>query len=361
MPFQLGVYFTHPNAQPNKILEILLTPLVLGLVWLGIQSCGRRGYLLCMVLPFLISGVLAFYRDYNYAYFKNFTYLYYWIPICFGLGIFWIIGRMKTRWKSIAGWGVLLMALFILFQSAANTFNRVSHSVRSSMLVKKNLMRMEEPARNPEINDLFISNDLSYWETLWAAYYFRDRNIGSEFFNDSLVSEDTGKKPFQFILTQTRIQTLLPSIDESNLTEKVFESGEYAIYRIPNQKMRKYYSITLDRGFYHKETNEEEQWVWMGQAATLHILSPENQTQANIDIKLSSRQDQNLEILKDGVRLDSLPLTMNGRKSYRFRIPLQKGNNVFSLRTDRNPPPKIGTDPRELNLQIFRIRVLEVL
>ncbi len=173
LPFQLGFVFSNP-AEPSQLLEWILNPILFILLYLGIKDLKEKEILLCMLIPFLISGAIAFNNDWNYRYFKNFTYLYYWAPLLITKGTdFYLSGKFFQRKLHRI---ISIFLFLIIFISILRTSLVLYSSIKSGQFIPEKQKLLSKLNKDPKVNSIFITG-LNFWETMWAGYYLKDKNV----------------------------------------------------------------------------------------------------------------------------------------------------------------------------------------
>ena len=356
--YQLGAYFLQPGGRLRLRVEWVLDPVLAALLFAGLRSLPKgRAFLLCAAFPFVLYGAYAYRIDYNYAYYKNFTLVFFWVPIVLSQGLFDLWERSKSRAPAIAA-----AALFLAVAATASlrTLERVGGAWRNKLVVTRDLRSLDRLRSMPELEPVYLSGDLSFWEILWSIYALGPKPIGLSrwiyYFRTDLAVVSPNDPRLRFALVESGGRTVLDALDQRKTGETVFRSGRYALVRLLEPAAHPVRAV-LGPGFYDVEKQAGEQWVWMGQEAQMRVETDQAAPSRELELDLYSRQDQTLEIGLNGRPAVQLRLEKDKRAVFTVRLNLRSGANDLVLRTDRPSPPRIGNDPRALNLRIFRIRV----
>ncbi|MBI1979893.1 MAG: hypothetical protein HYS58_03945 [Elusimicrobia bacterium] len=201
IPFQLGLYFSRP-PEPSFWLEWILNPILLFLTYLGIKRSKEPALAVTLIVPFLVAGAISFFEDWNYRYFKNFTYLYYWVPLLIVKGADTLISSESSLQKKIGKILIVWIMAGILL-SASGTWSLIRNSVSPAQIVPEEMKVLNSIQSRKEINPIYF-HDLNFWETLWASYFLREKNVllsqvNPYLRNDTLPMDDPR---IRFILTK---------------------------------------------------------------------------------------------------------------------------------------------------------------
>lgn len=342
----------NPVGLPWRIAVSLLFIVLLGLAAVHRGKARRWTTLLAVSVTLPILAGYAYLQWRGHTLGTNASYDAYKLLAVFFPGLLvafcsWVV-LLRSRWTSVR-WVTALVAVLITVAHVTTAYRFSLRMERPPLIVGRELIDLQKIESMPTVTSINMLIP-EFWSRLWAnAFLLRKPQYFQEHTYEGRINTPLRG---EWMLTDGFISVALPGKGESFRVTQGFN--------LVDQRSPQFIRAKLGDGWYGGEFSHRPFARWRWSMGNAHVIVENPHPYAlTVSAEMTARSigPRELQIWRDGIKLQSALLTRETRPAHFAPFTLPPGLSILEFRSDRPPEPPGPTDGRKLDFALYGIRL----